>query len=142
MNIMLVAVAERTRELGLRKALGATPRDLFVQLLGETVVITVSAGLLGLALGGGIILVMQVLRNSNEQAQFLMPQVILFSEARMAPRAGNPPMPACAPTPHTFVDWPSTRRHPARCMRQRETPSAFYTARTEATRGSPPAWVV
>jgi putative ABC transport system permease protein len=77
MNIMLVAVAERTRELGLRKALGATPRDLFVQLLGETVVITVSAGLLGLGLGGGIILVMQVLRNSNEQAQFLMPRVIL-----------------------------------------------------------------
>ena len=77
MNIMLVAVTERTRELGLRKALGATHRDLFIQLLGETVVITVSAGLAGVALGAGIVAVMQVLRNSAERAQFLMPSVTL-----------------------------------------------------------------
>jgi len=51
MNIMLVAVAERTRELALRKALGATRRDLFRQLLVETVLITFASGLVGLVLG-------------------------------------------------------------------------------------------
>ncbi len=77
MNIMLVAVAERTRELGVRKAVGATQRDLFVQLVSETVLVTVSAGVAGLGLGGGIIVVLQLLRNSSERAQFLMPQVTL-----------------------------------------------------------------
>lgn len=51
MNIMLVAVAERTRELALRKALGASNRDVFLQLLCETVLITVASGLLGMGLG-------------------------------------------------------------------------------------------
>lgn len=55
MNIMLVAVAERTRELALRKALGARNRDVFVQLLLETVVITSASGLVGLATGVGIV---------------------------------------------------------------------------------------
>ena len=62
MNIMLVAVAERTRELGLRKALGATNRDIFVQLLLETVLITFGAGLAGLALGPGVVLLLQAPR--------------------------------------------------------------------------------
>jgi putative ABC transport system permease protein len=73
MNIMLVAVAERTRELGLRKALGATNRDIVVQLLCETVVITLAAGAGGVALGGGLIAVMRIMRNSAERVQFLMP---------------------------------------------------------------------
>jgi putative ABC transport system permease protein len=75
MNIMLVAVAERTRELALRKAVGATNRDLFVQLLVETVVITLAAGVGGMALGAGIIAVMRLLRNTTERIQFLMPAV-------------------------------------------------------------------
>jgi len=75
MNIMLVAVAERTRELGLRKALGATHRDLFAQLLCETVLVTLAAGTAGVALGAALIAVMSVLRNSTERARFLSPDV-------------------------------------------------------------------
>lgn len=75
MNIMLVAVAERTREIGLRKAVGATDRDVFVQLLGETVVITLVAGAAGVGLGAGMIAVMAAVRNTTERARFLMPEV-------------------------------------------------------------------
>jgi ABC-type antimicrobial peptide transport system permease subunit len=55
MNIMLVSVTERTREIGLRKAVGATPRDLFVQFVFETTIITVAAGVIGVGLGAAII---------------------------------------------------------------------------------------
>jgi putative ABC transport system permease protein len=75
MNIMLVTVAERTRELGLRKALGATNRDLFVQLVCDTLVITVAAGIGGFAFGGAIIFGLQALRGSNPQAEFLVGKV-------------------------------------------------------------------
>ena len=80
MNIMLVAVAERTREIGLRKAIGATDRDLFVQLLAETVIITVVAGIVGLAFGAGIIAVLGALRSSSNGADILVPVVWLSPE--------------------------------------------------------------
>jgi putative ABC transport system permease protein len=63
MNIMLATVSERTREIGIRRALGAKKRDIIMQFLSETLMLTLLGGLLGICLGSFIPFMVQYFGN-------------------------------------------------------------------------------
>jgi len=72
-NIMLIAVTERTREIGLRKALGATNRSIMLQFFVEGVLLTLVSGLIGIALAGGL---MAAMGNMNGPGGFDPPRLV------------------------------------------------------------------
>jgi putative ABC transport system permease protein len=72
-NIMLIAVSERTREIGLRKALGATNRSIMLQFFAEGILLTLVSGLIGMGMASGF---MALLGNYNGPGGFDPPRLV------------------------------------------------------------------
>jgi putative ABC transport system permease protein len=78
-NIMLVTVKERTKEIGIRRALGATPRNIINQIISESIVLTMLAGVGGILIGVGLLQVVGILLSQGDQ--FFKDPQISFSVA-------------------------------------------------------------
>lgn len=74
-NILLITVKERTKEIGIRRALGATPSSIRRQIILESVFLTTIAGMLGIILGGGILFLLDTTIASGENPILVNPTV-------------------------------------------------------------------
>ncbi|KLT71727.1 MULTISPECIES: ABC transporter permease [Flavobacterium] len=79
-NIMLIVVKERTKEIGIRRALGATPAAIRGQILSESIFLTIISGMLGIAVATGIIAILNLVLDSmppDSNTMFASPSVDL-----------------------------------------------------------------
>ncbi|MHC0442158.1 ABC transporter permease [Flavobacterium sp. 2] len=79
-NIMLIVVKERTKEIGIRRALGATPAAIRGQILSESIFLTIISGMLGIAVATGIIAILNMILDSmppDSNTMFASPSVDL-----------------------------------------------------------------
>ena len=74
-NILLITVTERTKEIGIRRALGAKPAEVRNQILLESVVITLSSGLLGFLSGIFLLIILNIATMNNDAFPFYNPTV-------------------------------------------------------------------
>ena len=74
-NILLISVRERTKELGIRRALGATPREVRMQIIIESVFLTLIAGILGIILGAFVLAIINVMTADNSSFPYTNPTV-------------------------------------------------------------------
>jgi putative ABC transport system permease protein len=75
MNIMLVSVTERTQEIGLRKAIGATQGNILVQFLIEAIILSAAGGVIGIVIGAGTVILVGML--TPLQTSVSLPAVLL-----------------------------------------------------------------
>lgn len=74
-NIMLVTVRERTKEIGIKRALGATPNNIISQIITESIILTLIAGLLGMLFGVGILQIVSLLTSQDPESMLRDPQI-------------------------------------------------------------------